>query len=218
MQDYLSQVPDDYLDHGAHVDRDTKTMRLGLPVSHLFPSLRQKYAELRLDKDGQLPIKFGLDDIYLPYDPKTTEANAVVPIQISADRAKGGSISVGGSNVPISADQRKILADRGEVFIRGDRQVLRVALSLDPPAVASADTPVAARSLFASKPVSGPTATPRARQPVHRGRHLPSYEIGLFTSYEQLWDLKGYSRGSLVNAITLAPSENFRSRCLPGTA
>src|SRR5690606_23283067 len=36
---------------------------------------------------------------------------------------------------------------------------------------------------------------------------LPSYEIGLYTSFEQEWELKGYSRGALLNSITLSPRE-----------
>ncbi len=38
---------------------------------------------------------------------------------------------------------------------------------------------------------------------------LPSYEIGLFTTYEQTWELLGYSRGSIISSITLAPNEEL---------
>ena len=41
------------------------------------------------------------------------------------------------------------------------------------------------------------------------GGKLPSYEIGLYTSYEQSWELMGYSRGALLNSITLAPKEEL---------
>ncbi len=39
--------------------------------------------------------------------------------------------------------------------------------------------------------------------------NIPKYEIGLVTAFEQEWKLKGYSRGSLVNSITLAPQEEL---------
>lgn len=38
---------------------------------------------------------------------------------------------------------------------------------------------------------------------------LPSYEIGLYTLFEQNWELQGYSRGALLNSITLAPKEEL---------
>jgi len=38
---------------------------------------------------------------------------------------------------------------------------------------------------------------------------LPTYEIGLVTAYEQEWMLQGYSRGTLINSITLAPQEEL---------
>ena len=37
----------------------------------------------------------------------------------------------------------------------------------------------------------------------------PRYEIGFVSEYEQQWDLVGYSRGSLVSSITLAPQEEL---------
>ncbi len=37
----------------------------------------------------------------------------------------------------------------------------------------------------------------------------PRYEIGLVSEYQQQWDLTGYSRGSLVSSITLAPAEEL---------
>jgi hypothetical protein len=46
-------------------------------------------------------------------------------------------------------------------------------------------------------------------QPPHNRPPLPRYEIGLFTTFEQSWDLQGYSRGALVNSITLAPQEEL---------
>ena len=38
---------------------------------------------------------------------------------------------------------------------------------------------------------------------------LPAYEIGLYTSFEQNWELLGYSRGVLLNSITLSPKEEI---------
>ena len=46
-------------------------------------------------------------------------------------------------------------------------------------------------------------------EPVHSRPKLPRYDIGLFTTFEQTWTLAGYSRGSLVNSITLAPQEEI---------
>lgn len=36
---------------------------------------------------------------------------------------------------------------------------------------------------------------------------LPQFEIGVMTSVEQNWSLQGYSKGSLLSSITMAPSE-----------
>lgn len=44
---------------------------------------------------------------------------------------------------------------------------------------------------------------------VHARPRLPRYDIGLFTVFEQRWTLKGYSRGALVNSLTLAPQEEL---------
>ncbi len=41
------------------------------------------------------------------------------------------------------------------------------------------------------------------------GLEPPRYEIGLVSEYQQQWDLTGYSRGSLVSSITLAPAEEL---------
>jgi hypothetical protein len=41
------------------------------------------------------------------------------------------------------------------------------------------------------------------------GLEPPCYEIGFVSEYEQRWDLTGYSRGSLVSSITLAPAEEL---------
>ena len=38
----------------------------------------------------------------------------------------------------------------------------------------------------------------------------PRYEIGLVTTYQQDWELKGYSRGALLSSITLAPREETK--------
>ncbi len=43
----------------------------------------------------------------------------------------------------------------------------------------------------------------------HSRPKLPRYDIGLFTSFEQTWTLEGYSRGSLLNSLTLAPEEEL---------
>ncbi|MFY2763854.1 hypothetical protein [Arenimonas sp. MALMAid1274] len=43
----------------------------------------------------------------------------------------------------------------------------------------------------------------------HSRPKLPRYDIGLFTSFEQTWTLQGYSRGSLLNSLTLAPEEEM---------
>jgi hypothetical protein len=37
---------------------------------------------------------------------------------------------------------------------------------------------------------------------------LPTFRIGLLTRYEQRWELLGYSRGSLLHSVTLAPQES----------
>ena len=37
----------------------------------------------------------------------------------------------------------------------------------------------------------------------------PRYEIGFISEYEQIWDLKGYSRGGLVSSLTMAPQEEL---------
>ncbi len=39
--------------------------------------------------------------------------------------------------------------------------------------------------------------------------NLPVYEIGMVTAYLQEWTLQGYSKGSLINSITLAPQEEL---------
>jgi hypothetical protein len=38
---------------------------------------------------------------------------------------------------------------------------------------------------------------------------LPKYEIGVFTTYTQKWELLGYSRGALLSSISLAPREEL---------
>jgi len=38
---------------------------------------------------------------------------------------------------------------------------------------------------------------------------LPRYDIGLFATFEQTWALQGYSRGALVNSLTLGPQEEL---------
>ena len=37
----------------------------------------------------------------------------------------------------------------------------------------------------------------------------PTYEIGIYTAYEQTWRLLGYSRGALLSSISLAPKEEL---------
>ncbi|MBK9730421.1 MAG: hypothetical protein IPO83_03885 [Chitinophagaceae bacterium] len=41
------------------------------------------------------------------------------------------------------------------------------------------------------------------------GPKLPTYQIGIFSNYAQTWNLMGYSRGTLLNSITLAPQEEL---------
>ncbi|WP_145944182.1 hypothetical protein [Fuerstiella marisgermanici] len=38
---------------------------------------------------------------------------------------------------------------------------------------------------------------------------FPDYQIGLFTTFEQTWEQLGYSRGSLVSSLNLAPGESL---------
>jgi len=38
---------------------------------------------------------------------------------------------------------------------------------------------------------------------------LPSYELAILTTFEQTWELLGYSKGSLVSSINLAPLEEM---------
>lgn len=51
----------------------------------------------------------------------------------------------------------------------------------------------------------------RGSQPglVYSRPKLPRYDIGLFTTFEQTWALQGYSRGALLNSLTLAPQEEL---------
>ena len=42
-----------------------------------------------------------------------------------------------------------------------------------------------------------------------KGFKLPNYEIGIYSSYSQEWNLVGYSRGSLLSSLTLAPKEDL---------
>src|SRR5262249_32763662 len=37
----------------------------------------------------------------------------------------------------------------------------------------------------------------------------PQYEIGIYTTYQQTWQLLGYSRGALLSSISLAPKEEL---------
>jgi hypothetical protein len=38
---------------------------------------------------------------------------------------------------------------------------------------------------------------------------LPTYELGIYSTYDQEWKLQGYSRGELLSSITLAPKEDL---------
>ena len=40
-------------------------------------------------------------------------------------------------------------------------------------------------------------------------QNTPTYEIGIYTAYEQTWRLLGYSRGALLSSISLAPKEEL---------
>lgn len=55
--------------------------------------------------------------------------------------------------------------------------------------------------------------TPRRTTPTPRKNiktfQFPRYEMGVFTTYNQEWKLLGYSRGSLLSSLTLAPKEEL---------
>jgi hypothetical protein len=62
-------------------------------------------------------------------------------------------------------------------------------------------------SRFVNKPKHKPTFP---KMPTFaKNKKLPQYEIGIFTTYEQEWQLLGYSRGALLSSISLAPREEL---------
>jgi hypothetical protein len=53
---------------------------------------------------------------------------------------------------------------------------------------------------------------PRPKPPTQskpKPPRFPRYEIGVFSTYEQSWQLLGYSRGALLSSISLAPKEEL---------
>jgi hypothetical protein len=161
-----------------------RTLRLALPIPMLFPNLQRKYGEVLLNKGGEQPIKISLDGAYLPHMSNKAAAKAPVEVIVTKQQVKNGRIKVGDIEVFLPAPERLRFLSEGQLLYTPPLHNPKVQYLF---------------ILESDQKSSNKTNSPK----------LPRYEIGLFSSFEQVWDLQGYSRGALVNSITLAPQEDL---------
>ena len=101
------------------------------------------------------------------------------------------------------------LRESGEVMVRLERPGTApfIRLAIQPAAATSSDAPV-----------SSGTADNRLRQQLQAAAGMQTgqqgasnfpYKLAIYLPFEQTWTLLGYSRGMLVNTVTLAPQEEL---------
>jgi hypothetical protein len=191
---------------------DLYGLKLGLPVSDLFSELLAE-APAVLHKAGTHNFRIGSNHMFLPaVAPNRRYSGAkIVRLQSDGKRLSGPDEfkylirSFGKSELAA------IKAGNSVTRLR-DRELLRFTLEnkgrrsraayafFRVGRVGEADEPIRVTA-----PLSGLTPSARGRAK----SAFPTYEIGFISHFEQEWALTGYSRGSLVSAFTLAPSEEL---------
>lgn len=319
---YRIQVFDKSLDQMSYADQmsnaeltrhdelgSARNTRLALPIPTLFPELKDAYGEVRLQKEGEQPIRISLDGTYLPIDPKAQAPVPATPVRVSREKVGKGELKLGNVRVRLTPDDQRLLLTRGRLLYNRPDQVYSLILEQTPPqhsaplvideTLEGGKTAVDSdgRTVRPSRLQTGPTlnqtsfVAPRSiddisdfvpllidpdlldqqvfdevvgailadrrsgqtdrgrpsprlrfdeqpydlldreflelyrqftrdwrwqksvirggRAPIHGLPALPRYDIGVFSTFEQVWALQGYSRGALVNSITLAPQEEL---------
>jgi len=161
----------------------------------------------------KIPLESMLDDLertgralYKAGDLVVGISRAPRMLEIDYRTVANGSVSTSIGNVRFTPAQLKDLLSKGRTSIEFNgspvqikaMKTLGAAQSLQIKGPAGLDDQLYAEVLGDSF-----VRRPKAR------RKLPAYEIGLFTTFEQNWLLKGYSRGSLLSSLTLAPEEEL---------
>jgi hypothetical protein len=126
---YRIYVFDKTLDQMAYADQMSNTAltrhdalgigrnaRLALPIPTLFPGLKDAYAEVRLGKDGEQPIKISLDGAYLPIDPDEPAPPVAKPMAVGRETVEKGTLKLGDAEVQLAADEQRVLLTRGRLL------------------------------------------------------------------------------------------------------
>ena len=105
-----------------------RNTRLALPIPTLFPGLKDAYAEVRLRKDGEQPIKISLDGAYLPIDPDAPAPNVAKPIAVGRDAVEKGRLKLGDAEVQLTGEEQRLLLSRGRLLYNASNQVYSLTL------------------------------------------------------------------------------------------
>ncbi len=288
----------------------TERVKLGIPLTDLFPALRERLRTKFIKGPLPLPIRVGIEGTFIPSEKDHSPIKKITDVFLYADDIKKGKIKLGSieinvkelldgikkngsvfykhkdklykiqtppqsitvnlkgiknsgsitaGDITLSDEQSKLLASRGHIYIKYKGSEIKFTggsnasegigtfnftpgMSFLIPSTLSDKDFFEILSALIFDPRSGlsgmgephPVFNPEAfndeqyfkvfnefkkdeRYSSYRGftpggdyagkAKLPSYEIGLYTSFEQEWELKGYSRGALLNSITLSPRE-----------
>ena len=105
-----------------------RNTRLASPIPTLFPGLKHAYAEVRLRKDGEQPIKISLDGAYLPIHPDAPAPNVAKPMAVGRDAVEKGTLKLGDAEVQLTADEKRLLLTRGRLLYNASNQVYSLTL------------------------------------------------------------------------------------------
>ncbi len=141
----LADLPVGYAGLGAGYSGPQAGLRLGLPVSTLFPRLRTAYQEVRIAAARRLPVRFSLEGSLLPFDPKRPGPDPLAEHAVAAADVAKGRVTLAGKRVTLDDRARRLLSATGSAVVKaGGKSVL---LTLAPQAAGKPAARTSARSV-----------------------------------------------------------------------
>ena len=125
----IADLPVAYAWPGAAQKGSKARMRLGLPISTLFPELREKYQEVRLaDASGKkIPVVVSLEGSFLPFDPKRPVPAPLPEHPVSLHDVTKGRIKVGSVTITLDKRDQRRLAIEGVALVKVNDRTARAA-------------------------------------------------------------------------------------------
>jgi hypothetical protein len=149
----IADLPAAYARPGAPQKGSKDRMRLGLPISTLFPELREKYQEVQVTdaSDKKIPVIIGLEGSFLPFDPNRPIPKPLPEHSVSAQDVIKGHVQIDGVTINLDKRDQQNLAIDGVVLAKVNGSTARLRLDTSLPSASTRSVAAMTRSITRSE-------------------------------------------------------------------